>query len=86
MKFVAEAAKNQYPSELKKRFVTGRAFVLYVVNEEGLIQNSTIVKSSENEQLDSVAIQIMKSLPRYVPGMQEGKPVKVQYTVPVNFK
>ena len=58
----------------------------YVINEEGLIQNSTIVKSSENEQLDSVAIQIIKSLPGYVPGMQEGKPVKVQYTVPVNFK
>lgn len=46
--------------------------------------NPEILKS-ENEKLNKFAIQIIKDLPRFIPGTQRGKPVSVQYNVPIKF-
>ena len=86
MKFVTNSAKEKYPKELQKQEIGGRAFCRFMVNEIGDVEDVIVVKSVENATLDSIAKEIIKSFPRLAPATQDGKPVKVQYTVPVNFK
>lgn len=86
MKFVTNSAKEKYPKDLQKQEIGGRAFCRFMVNEVGDVEDVTIVKPTGNTTLDSLSKEIIRSFPRLAPATQYGKPVKVQYTVPVNFK
>ena len=86
MNFVQNAVQERYPSELKNQNIGGRAFCRFMVNEVGNVEDVIVVKSVGNATLDSIAKDIILSFPRLAPATQDGKPVKVQYTVPVNFK
>jgi protein TonB len=57
-----------------------------VVNQDGSIVDVVAVRSSGDPSLDKEAIRVIKAMPKWKPGLQRGKPVRVKYTVPVNFR
>lgn len=72
---------NAYNEEIK-----GRVICQFVVNKDGSIVNIEIARSSGNALLDEEAIRVVKSMPRWSPGVQNGEVVRVKYTLPINFK
>lgn len=79
-------SKNmQYPAEAQKQKIQGRVVVQMVVDAEGNVTNPRILRS-ENPLLDKEALRLMKEMPKWTPGKQNGKAVAVKYTLPVMFK
>ena len=74
----------KYPDEAKKKGIQGKVYVTFVVNEEGKVVDSKIARGVA-PSLDKEALRVMSELKTWTPGEQKGKPVKVQYTVPINF-
>ncbi len=81
-KFIANAIK--YPQIAQENGIQGRVYVQFVVERDGSVSNSTIARGVD-PSLDREALRVVNSLPKWKPGMQRGKPVKVSYTVPINF-
>lgn len=80
-------SKNvHYPEEAQKKGIEGRAICQFTVNKDGTICDVTVVHSSGDASLDEEAIRVISSMPRWIPGKQDGKPVRVKYTVPINFR
>jgi len=79
-------AKNiKYPAECEKNGVEGRVLVDVVIDEEGNVTEPK-VKKSVDPLLDAEALRVVKMMPKWTPGMNEGKAVKVLYTVPFTFR
>ncbi len=74
-----------YPSAASEEGVQGRVVVEFVVGKDGSITNVRIVRS-RHPALDKEALRVVKSMPKWVPGRNNGQPVKVTYTLPVTFK
>ena len=74
-----------YPRELCEGAAQGRVMVGFVINEDGSISDVKVLRSLTPE-LDEVAVKIVKDMPRWNPGKQNGKAVKTKYTVPVSFR
>jgi protein TonB len=83
-KYLAENVK--YPVIAQENGIQGRVICQFVVNKDGSIVDVVAVRSSGEPSLDKEAIRVIQSMPRWKPGMQRGKPVRVKYTVPVNFR
>ncbi len=82
-KFLNENVK--YPVIAQENGVQGRVICQFVVNRDGSIVDVEVVRSVD-ASLDKEAIRVIKSMPKWSPGQQRGKPVRVKYTLPVNFK
>lgn len=65
--------------------VDGTCYAKYTVNEIGIVENVQIIRSV-NPLLDELVKEAILSLPQFIPGMQRGRPIKVQFTIPVKFK
>jgi len=65
--------------------IQGRVIVVFVVDEKGNVGDVKVAKSVE-PSLNAEAVRVVKSMPRWNPGMQNGKAVKVRYTLPVTFR
>ena len=76
----------KYPEDAKSKKQEGRAFVRFIVEEYGSITNAKIQKSSGNESLDKEAIRVVEAMPKWEPGKQNGKSVRVYFTLPINFR
>ena len=74
-----------YPEGYEETCVQGRVVITFVVEKDGSLSDVTVVKSLE-KAFDEEALRAVKSMPNWIPGMQDGKPVRVKYTVPVNFR
>ncbi len=74
----------KYPEEAKKNGVTGKVYVRFAVNKEGMVEKSEIARGV-SPSLDAEALRVINSLPKWTPGKQKGKPVAVYYTVPIKF-
>ena len=83
-KYLAENVK--YPVIAQENGIQGRVICQFVVNKDGSIVDVQAVRSSGEPSLDKEAIRVIKSMPKWKPGKQRGKPVRVKYTVPVNFR
>jgi len=83
MKYVQNNLK--YPESAKKNKQEGRVFVGFVVEKDGSISNVSVMRGV-CEELDNEAVRVVKTLPKFTPGMNGGKPVRVQYTLPIVFK
>lgn len=81
-KYIAENVR--YPTIARENDIKGKVFVRFVVNEKGNVENVSIARGVD-PLLDEEAIRVVKGLPKWKPGKQRGKPVKVWYTVPINF-
>ena len=76
---------TEYPAKAVKNKIQGRVIVQFTVDEKGRLSDIKVVKSVE-PYLDAEAVRVVKSMPRWNPGMQNGKAVKVRYTLPVTFR
>ncbi len=75
----------RYPSIALESGIQGRVICEFVINAEGKVTNARVVRPVD-PLLDAEALRVINSMPRWNPGKQRGKPVKVRYTLPVNFK
>ena len=83
-KYLSENVK--YPVIAQENGIQGRVICQFVVNRDGSIVDVEVVRSGGDPSLDKEAIRVIKSMPKWKPGQQRGKPDRVKYTVPVNFK
>ena len=81
-KFLGENV--HYPAEAEKAGIQGRVIATFVVEKDGSISQPTIVKSVD-PLLDAEAIRVISAMPNWKPGKQNGKVVRVKYTVPLSF-
>ena len=79
-------AKNlKYPTIAQENGVQGRVICQFVVARDGSVQNVRVVRSLD-PYCDKEAIRVIQSLPKWIPGKQNGKTVPVYYTLPIVFK
>ena len=83
-KFLSENVK--YPVIAQENGIQGRVICQFVVNRDGSIVDVEVVRSAGDASLDKEAVRVIKSMPKWKPGKQRGKAVRVKYTLPVNFK
>lgn len=75
----------KYPVIAQESGIQGRVICQFVVNRDGSIVDIEVVRSVD-KSLDNEAIRVIERMPRWTPGKQRGKTVRVKYTLPVNFK
>jgi protein TonB len=75
----------RYPVSAQKAGIQGRVIVQFNVDKEGRIVDLKVVRSVQSD-LDFEAVRVVKNMPDWIPGKVDGLPVKVRYTLPVNFK
>lgn len=80
--FIAQSIK--YPVIAQENGIQGKVFVNFVVGKDGTISQAKIFRGVD-PSLDKEALRVVNSLPKWKPGKQGGKPVRVSYTVPINF-
>lgn len=80
--YIANAIK--YPVIAQENGIQGRVYVTFVVNTDGSIADARIARGVD-PSLDKEALRVVNALPKWKPGKQRGKPVRVSYTVPINF-
>ena len=83
MKWLTKNLK--YPSVAQENGIQGRVLVSFVVNKDGSIVDPKIVRSVD-PSLDKEAIRVVSSMPKWTPGRQRGKTVRVKYSLPVTFR
>lgn len=78
------ATNMRYPEDAMQIGIQGKVYVSFVVEEDGSLTSFKVTKSV-SFALDNEAIRVVKSMPKWIPGDNKGKPVRVLYTVPLNF-
>jgi periplasmic protein TonB len=81
--FIANSIK--YPVIAQENGIQGRVYVTFVVDADGSVSNPRIARGVD-PSLDKEALRVVSLLPKWKPGKQRGKPVRVSYTVPINFQ
>lgn len=82
MKFIQRNVK--YPPIAKEYNIEGKVYISFIVDKSGSVTNVKIVRGVD-KNLDAEAVRVVKLLPKYKPGKQRGKPVRVMFTIPINF-
>ena len=77
-------ANIKYPKEAKEKGEQGRVILQFIVERDGSVTDVKVVRSI-SLALDAEAIRVASAMPKWKPGMQKGKVVKVKYTLPVMF-
>ena len=75
----------KYPESCRRDSIQGRVIISFVVEKDGSINSAEIVKGV-HEQLDAEALRVIDAMPKWKPGKQRGKTVRVKYAIPVNFR
>ena len=79
-------AKNvKHPMIAQENNIQGKVFVQFVIEKDGSVSDVKVARSVD-PSLDKEAIRVVKAMPKWKPGKQRGKPVRVSYTVPINFQ
>jgi TonB family protein len=74
-----------YPSVAVKSRTQGKVIVTFVVEKNGTIGNVKVKKGGSKE-IDAEAVRVLKNSPKWMPGTQDGKPVGVIYSIPIDFE
>jgi periplasmic protein TonB len=74
-----------YPVQARRAGVQGEVFVQFIVEKDGTITNSKIIKRIGGG-CDEEVLRVMEQAPKWNPGRQKGKPVRQRYTLPIIFK
>ncbi|MEN8155733.1 MAG: TonB family protein [Bacteroidota bacterium] len=77
-------SKLDYPADMKKRGISGEVQVQFLVTTSGKLEDIKAISSSD-KAFEAPALEVFESMPDWKPGIQRGKPVKVQVVVPVRF-
>jgi protein TonB len=82
----AYIVKNlKYPELAKEKGIEGRVFVQFVIEKDGSISNVKILRGIGGG-CDEAAVEMIKNMPKWKPGTQRGKPVRVQFNLPIKFE
>ena len=81
-KYIAQSVK--YPVIAQENGIQGRVYISFVVSKKGEVTEVKVARGVD-PNLDKEAIRVVKAMPKWKPGKQRGKAVKVSYTVPINF-
>jgi protein TonB len=82
-KFLGESI--QYPQQALENGIHGTVYVQFVVDSKGNITDAKIMRGIGGG-CDEEALRVIRMMPQWHPGKQNGKPVRVQYTMPVSFR
>ena len=82
MKFLSTNIK--YPVEEQKKGISGRVIVQFVIMEDGTLDQAKVIRGVD-PLLDEEALRVVKSMPKWKPGMDRGEAVKVRFTAPIMF-
>jgi protein TonB len=82
-KFIAKSIV--YPKEMVDAGVQGRVYVEFIVRQDGGITDPKVLRGVAGP-LDKEAIRVVKTMPKWMPGRQNGKPVDVRYRLPITFQ
>ena len=74
-----------YPEEAKKAGIQGRVILQFIIEKDGTPAQPRIVRSV-HPLLDKEALRIIRQMPKWTPGKQDGKPQRVLYTIPISFR
>ena len=83
MKWLSDNIK--YPAVAEENGIQGRVVCTFVVERDGSVTDVQVARSID-PSLDKEAIRVLKKMPKWIPGRQNGSAVRVKYTVPVTFK
>ena len=83
LKYIMENIK--YPKQIMEEGIQGRVTVSFIVEKDGRVSNVRLLRSVQ-PLLDKEAVRVVKSMPKWTPGKQNGKPVRVRFNLPVMFK
>ncbi|MDO9000600.1 energy transducer TonB [Sediminibacterium sp.] len=83
IKFIQNNLK--YPENARKLLLGGKAFLKFVVNEDGNINNTEIIKGTGNKEMDEEAIRVLKLMPKWKPASMKGENVKCYFNLPLSF-
>ncbi|WP_298615130.1 energy transducer TonB [uncultured Odoribacter sp.] len=79
-------SKNvKYPILAQENGIQGRVYIQFVIEKDGSITDVKVARGVD-ASLDKEAIRVIQSMPKWKPGKQRGKPVRVSYTLPINFQ
>ncbi|MFC2175642.1 energy transducer TonB [Bacteroidota bacterium] len=82
LKYIGQTV--EYPAIARENGITGVVYVRYIVDKTGAVKDVTIARGAD-PFLDKEALRVVKTLKGYKPGKQRGKPVPVQFTIPIRF-
>lgn len=82
-KYLAENIK--YPEQAKADGIQGRVFVRFVIEADGSVTNAQVLRGIGGG-CDEEALRVVEAMPKWTPGKQQGKPVRVQFNLPIIFK
>jgi protein TonB len=74
-----------YPQKARHLNIQGKVFVRFFIEKDGYVSNVEVVRSADPE-LDAEAARVIRMLPRMEPAKCNGKPVRITYTIPINFR
>ena len=83
LKFIAKSIK--YPVIAQENGIQGRVICAFVVNRDGSVVDAEVLRGVD-PSLDKEALRVIGTMPKWTPGKQRGKPVRVKYTVPITFR
>ncbi len=83
--FVKYLYSVPYPPMARENGISGRVFVYFVIEKDGSISDVKLQRGVGAGGLDEAAVNWIKKMPKWSPGKQNGRPARVQYTVPFNF-
>lgn len=75
----------RYPVRCAEMGIGGKVFVEFVVEKDGSISSINVVRSADPD-LSQEAIRVVKAMPKWIPGMQRDKAVRVRFTIPITFQ
>ncbi len=84
MKYIGDNVR--YPAIAQENGIQGRTICQFTVEKDGSITDIQVLRSSGDASLDKEAKRVIQSMPKWSPGKQRGKPVRVSYTIPINFR
>ena len=85
-KMVSFLSENvSYPRNMKENDIGGRVYLKFIIDTSGSISGINIVKSSGFSEFDEEAIRVVKKMPKWVPGQQNGKKVNAYFNLPINY-
>ena len=83
MKFIQ--INLNYPLSFRERSIGGKLFLKFVVSDSGYVSEVIVMKGTGFSELDNEAKLVISKMPRWKPGKQNGKTVKVYFTIPIGF-
>ena len=82
LRFLSNSVK--YPVIAQEAYIQGTVYVNFVIDRDGSVTNAKVIREVD-PSLDKEALRVVNNLPKWKPGMQQGTPVRVSYSVPISF-